>query len=60
MSQWKFENAKMMQDYLAMRLDEEKQMRALVENITDGHYNTQEARRRLQEYKRQIGDSKHY
>ena len=45
----------MMQEYLALRLDEEKQMRNLVEQITQGHQDTQEAKMRLQEYKRQIG-----
>ncbi|CAK8681599.1 unnamed protein product [Clavelina lepadiformis] len=53
-SQLKFETAKMMQEYLTMRLDEEKQMRQLVEQITEGHQNTQEAQIKLKEYKRKI------
>ena len=47
----------MMQEYLALRLDEEKQMRTLVEQIADSHKDTREAKLRLQDHKRQIGMS---
>jgi len=45
----------MMQEFLALRLDEEKQMRTLVEQISESHRDTREAKLRLQEHKRQMG-----
>nr|CAB3230279.1 RSP4/6 uncharacterized protein LOC100183762 [Phallusia mammillata] len=53
-SQLKLETAEMMQEYLALRLDEEKQMRTLVEQIIQGHHNAHEAKNKLQQYKRRI------
>jgi len=57
-SQLKLETAQMMQEYLALRLDEEKHMRTLVEEIMQGHQNAQEAKVKLKEYKRKIGARK--
>uniref|UniRef100_H2ZPE0 Cilia- and flagella-associated protein 99 n=1 Tax=Ciona savignyi TaxID=51511 RepID=H2ZPE0_CIOSA len=53
-SKLKVESAKMMQKYLVLRLEEEKQMRKLVEQIIEGHHNAQDARLKLKEYKQKI------
>ncbi|XP_078487939.1 uncharacterized protein LOC100183762 [Ciona intestinalis] len=53
-SQLKSESAKMMKNYLVLRLEEERHMRALVEQIIEGHHNAQDAKCKLKEYKRKI------
>uniref|UniRef100_A0A8C5LSH8 Cilia and flagella associated protein 99 n=1 Tax=Leptobrachium leishanense TaxID=445787 RepID=A0A8C5LSH8_9ANUR len=50
----KEETAKMMRQYAEKRLQEEKDMRDLVEQVAEGHKNTKQARIKLQKYKQQI------
>ncbi|KAM8938688.1 cilia- and flagella-associated protein 99 [Pelodytes ibericus] len=50
----KEETAALMRQYAEKRLQEEKDMRDLVEQVSDGHKNTKQARIRLQKYKQQI------
>ncbi|KAM4807625.1 cilia- and flagella-associated protein 99 [Rhinophrynus dorsalis] len=50
----KEETEKLMRQYAEKRLKEEKDMRDLVEQVSEGHKNTKQARLRLQKYKQQI------
>ncbi|XP_073518309.1 cilia- and flagella-associated protein 99-like [Phyllobates terribilis] len=50
----KEETAKLMREYAEKRLQEEKEMRDLVEQVSEGHKNTKQARLKLQKYKQQI------
>ncbi|KAM3940757.1 cilia- and flagella-associated protein 99 [Leptodactylus fuscus] len=50
----KEETEKLMRQYAEKRLQEEKEMRDLVEQVSEGHKNTKQARLRLQKYKQQI------
>ncbi|XP_073504872.1 cilia- and flagella-associated protein 99-like isoform X2 [Phyllobates terribilis] len=50
----KEETAKLMREYTEKRLQEEKEMRDLVEQVSEGHKNTKQARLKLQKYKQQI------
>lgn len=51
----KLETAEMMEEFLMLRLEEEEQMRKLVEEIMGCHENAKYAREKLKEYKRKIG-----
>uniref|UniRef100_A0A8C3HK50 Cilia and flagella associated protein 99 n=1 Tax=Chrysemys picta bellii TaxID=8478 RepID=A0A8C3HK50_CHRPI len=48
------ETAELMRQYAEKRLEEEKEMRELVEQVVEGHKNVKQARMKLQKYKRQI------
>uniref|UniRef100_A0A8D0HE72 Cilia and flagella associated protein 99 n=1 Tax=Sphenodon punctatus TaxID=8508 RepID=A0A8D0HE72_SPHPU len=48
------ETAEMMRQYAEKRLQEEKEMRDLVEQVVEGRKNVKQARARLQKYKHQI------
>uniref|UniRef100_K7GAP9 Cilia and flagella associated protein 99 n=1 Tax=Pelodiscus sinensis TaxID=13735 RepID=K7GAP9_PELSI len=48
------ETAELMRQYAEKRLQEEKEMRELVEQVVEGHKNVKQARMKLQKYKRQI------
>uniref|UniRef100_A0A8C0ILZ4 Cilia and flagella associated protein 99 n=1 Tax=Chelonoidis abingdonii TaxID=106734 RepID=A0A8C0ILZ4_CHEAB len=48
------ETAELMHQYAEKRLQEEKEMRELVEQVVEGHKNVKQARMKLQKYKRQI------
>ncbi|XP_044151465.1 cilia- and flagella-associated protein 99 [Bufo gargarizans] len=50
----KEETEKLMRQYAEKRLQEEKEMRDLVEQVSEGHKNTKQARLKLQKYKQQI------
>ncbi|XP_073504894.1 cilia- and flagella-associated protein 99-like [Phyllobates terribilis] len=50
----KEETAKLMREYAEKRLQEEKEMRDLVEQVSEGHKNPKQARLKLQKYKQQI------
>ncbi|XP_066574401.1 cilia- and flagella-associated protein 99 [Amia ocellicauda] len=50
----KQETAELMRRYAEQRLEEEKEMRELVEQVVEGHKNTKVAKMRLQEYKQRI------
>ncbi|XP_075189113.1 cilia- and flagella-associated protein 99 isoform X2 [Anomaloglossus baeobatrachus] len=50
----KEETEKLMREYAEKRLQEEKEMRDLVEQVSEGHKNTKQARLKLQKYKQQI------
>uniref|UniRef100_A0A668AB97 Cilia and flagella associated protein 99 n=1 Tax=Myripristis murdjan TaxID=586833 RepID=A0A668AB97_9TELE len=50
----KEETAQLMQRYARKRLQEEKEMRDLVQQVADGHKNTKAAKQRLQELKQSI------
>ncbi|OCT99261.1 cilia- and flagella-associated protein 99 [Xenopus laevis] len=50
----KQETEKLMRMYAEKRLQEEKEMRDLVEQVSEGHKNTKQARLKLQKYKQQI------
>ncbi|CAH2330884.1 Hypothetical predicted protein, partial [Pelobates cultripes] len=50
----KEETAQLMRQYAERRLQEEKGMRDLVEQVAEGHKNTKQARFKLQKYKQQI------
>ncbi|XP_040275146.1 cilia- and flagella-associated protein 99 [Bufo bufo] len=50
----KEETKKLMRQYAEKRLQEEKEMRDLVEQVSEGHKNTKQARLKLQKYKQQI------
>ncbi|CAH2299658.1 Hypothetical predicted protein [Pelobates cultripes] len=50
----KEETAQLMRQYAERRLQEEKGMRDLVEQVAEGHKNTKQARVKLQKYKQQI------
>ncbi|KAG9479541.1 hypothetical protein GDO78_011525 [Eleutherodactylus coqui] len=50
----KEETEKLMRVYAEKRLQEEKEMRDLVEQVSEGHKNTKQARMKLQKYKQQI------
>uniref|UniRef100_A0A674E4S1 Cilia and flagella associated protein 99 n=1 Tax=Salmo trutta TaxID=8032 RepID=A0A674E4S1_SALTR len=50
----KEETAKLMQRYANKRLQEEKEMRDLVQQVADGHKNSKAAKVKLQEFKQQI------
>ncbi|XP_071946919.1 cilia- and flagella-associated protein 99-like [Antedon mediterranea] len=52
----KEEAEEMMQEYVARRLDEEKVLRELVEDVLAGHQNAKEAKQKLQNYKRKIAE----
>ncbi|XP_074848463.1 cilia- and flagella-associated protein 99 isoform X3 [Carettochelys insculpta] len=53
------ETAELMRQYAEKRLQEEKEMRELVEQVVEGHKNVKQARMKLQKYKRQIGRARH-
>ena len=46
-----------MQRYAEKRLQEEKEMRDLVQQVAEGHKNSKMAKERLHEYKQNIGMS---
>ncbi|XP_069488221.1 cilia- and flagella-associated protein 99 isoform X2 [Ambystoma mexicanum] len=50
----KEETEELMRQYAENRLQEEKEMRELVEQVAEGHKNTKQARKKLQKYKQQI------
>ncbi|XP_073430560.1 cilia- and flagella-associated protein 99 isoform X2 [Dendrobates tinctorius] len=50
----KEETEKLMREYAKKRLQEEKEMRDLVEQVSEGHKTTKQARLKLQKYKQQI------
>ncbi|XP_064811688.1 cilia- and flagella-associated protein 99 [Oncorhynchus masou masou] len=50
----KEETAKLMQRYANKRLQEEKEMRDLVQQVADGHKNSKAAKVKLQEFKQRI------
>ncbi|XP_075705083.1 cilia- and flagella-associated protein 99 isoform X2 [Rhinoderma darwinii] len=50
----KEETEKLMRQYAEKRLREEKEMRDLVEQVSEGHKNTKQARLKLQKYKQKI------
>ncbi|KAM9329154.1 cilia- and flagella-associated protein 99 [Gastrophryne carolinensis] len=50
----KEEAEKLMRQYAEKRLQEEKDMRDLVEQVSEGHKNTKQARLKLQKYKQKI------
>lgn len=50
------QTAKLMQRYANKRLQEEKEMRDLEQEMVDGHKNSKAAKVKLQEFKQQIGD----
>ncbi|XP_077136292.1 cilia- and flagella-associated protein 99 isoform X3 [Ranitomeya variabilis] len=50
----KEETEKLMREYAKKRLQEEKEMRDLVEQVSEGHKNTKQAKLKLQKYKQQI------
>lgn len=50
------QTAKLMQRYANKRLQEEKEMRDLVQQVADGHKNSKAAKVKLQEFKQRIGD----
>ncbi|XP_069832490.1 cilia- and flagella-associated protein 99 [Dendropsophus ebraccatus] len=50
----KEETEMLMRQYAEKRLQEEKEMRDLVEQVSEGHKNTKQARLKLQKYKQQI------
>uniref|UniRef100_A0A803JDC8 Cilia and flagella associated protein 99 n=1 Tax=Xenopus tropicalis TaxID=8364 RepID=A0A803JDC8_XENTR len=50
----KQETEKLMRIYAEKRIQEEKEMRDLVEQVSEGHKNTKQARLKLQKYKQQI------
>ncbi|XP_019909458.1 cilia- and flagella-associated protein 99 isoform X2 [Esox lucius] len=50
----KEETAKLMQRYANKRLQEEKEMRDLVQQVADGHKNSKAAKRKLHEFKKRI------
>ncbi|XP_039271388.2 cilia- and flagella-associated protein 99-like [Styela clava] len=53
-TEMKMETAEMMQEFLTLRMEEEDQMRSLVEEIMAGHENTKIVKERLKEYKRKL------
>ncbi|XP_010290032.1 PREDICTED: cilia and flagella associated protein 99, partial [Phaethon lepturus] len=48
------QKAELMHQYAEKRLQEQKEMRELVEQVAEGHKNAKQAKRKLQEYKQQI------
>ncbi|XP_068132017.1 cilia- and flagella-associated protein 99 [Hyperolius riggenbachi] len=50
----KEETEKLMRQYAQKRLQEEKEMRDLVEQVSEGHKNAKQARLKLQKYKQKI------
>uniref|UniRef100_A0A8C4V2E1 Cilia and flagella associated protein 99 n=1 Tax=Falco tinnunculus TaxID=100819 RepID=A0A8C4V2E1_FALTI len=48
------EKAELMQQYAGKRLQEQKEMRELVEQVVEGHKNAKQAKVKLQKYKQQI------
>lgn len=52
----KEETAELMRERLEARLEEEQQMKMLVQEIIEGHENTKVAKQRLADYKRKIGN----
>ncbi|XP_033109719.1 cilia- and flagella-associated protein 99-like [Anneissia japonica] len=52
----KEEAEKMMQEYVARRLEEEKVLRELVEDVMAGHQNAKQTKQKLQNYKRKIAE----
>jgi len=44
-----------MQQYAEKRLQEQQEMRELVEQVVEGHKNAKQAKIKLQKYKQQIG-----
>lgn len=52
--QMKQEAQDLMNDYLERRLEEEHQMRSLVEDVMEGHENAKDAKKKLQEYKARV------
>ncbi|XP_032240106.2 cilia- and flagella-associated protein 99 isoform X1 [Nematostella vectensis] len=53
-SEIKKQTQEMMNRYLQQKLENEHEMRKLVENTMEGHQNTKEARKKLQDYKHKI------
>lgn len=49
------QTAELMRRYTEKCLEEEKEMKELVQLVADGHKNTKAAKERLQEMKKQIG-----
>lgn len=49
------QTAELMRRYAEKRLEEEKEIKELVQLVADGHKNTKAAKERLQEMKKQIG-----
>ena len=49
-----------MQRYAQKRLQEEKEMRDLVQKVSEGHNNSKAAKVKLQEFKQRIGTSHHH
>ena len=47
----------MMQEYVARRLKEEEVLKQMVEDVISGHKNAKEAKNKIQDYKRKIGES---
>ena len=47
----------MLADYFSRQEKEKREMRQLVEIVTQGHHNTQEARKKLQQMKARIGNN---
>ena len=52
--------AELMQRYAGKRLQEEKEMRDLVQQVAEGHKNSKMAKERLQEFKQNIGMPPHH
>ncbi|KXJ14416.1 cilia- and flagella-associated protein 99 [Exaiptasia diaphana] len=52
--QIKQETQEMMNEYMKKKLDQEQEMRKLVEDTMEGHQNTKEARKKLREFKQKI------
>ncbi|XP_074641757.1 cilia- and flagella-associated protein 99-like [Tubulanus polymorphus] len=50
----KAETKKRLEEYLHNKLEEEQEMKRLVEIVTEGHHNAKDAKKRLQEYKAKI------
>ncbi|NXH10270.1 CFA99 protein, partial [Bucco capensis] len=48
------EKAELMHQYAEKRLEEQKEMRELVEQVVEGHKNAKQAKTKLQKYKQQI------
>lgn len=53
-TEMKMETAEMMQEFLTLRMEEEDQMRSLVEEIMAGHENTKLSKEKLKDYKRKL------
>lgn len=53
------QTAQLMQRYAVKRLQEEKEMRDLVQQVAEGHKNSRAAKEKLQEIKHSIGGPLH-